>query len=343
MKLKLLTGILIFILSCNPVPPYQQAQNPSVGPTNDATNLNSVTTTTEEERNRERDELLAQQTERCRDESKSHECRKDCKTMYKRSEDKEDCERLSPDVIEELLAVHDALEGAETEQVNVEDFKNYLKVSTNGLERVIEEYRQRNAKKFLEWVTDDEDITDIVAGYDDNFRILNLLLRKATGSFNTSDPHRPFIKKTFLDSRTLFELAIYNGNEIALDWFLDFIFVKKGGCETSDDDGRRANCFKEICKIGNSFSNEGSGKTTKRSNWLTYSGYFESYIIDIIDDSIFGVASGTNNNLGGNPPTCWTKGTNTGAGEINDIDDLGDPERDFFKELCQTKTDASCL
>ena len=275
---------------------------------------------------REREELFRRERDRCRDESSNHQCKKDCKLMYKRSADRKDCERLSEDTIEDILAVHENLEDLDTGDIDLEDLETYLKVSINGLTQLIEDYGKTDARNMLEWITDDEDIAEIFEGYDEDFEFLQTLLDEATsGASQTHD----FFTYTISNDKSLFEMAL--GNEVALDWFLDFLFATDSNCNTGREyNTPTARCFKIICEIGNNFDGSRAGR--RRSQWLQDSSSFESYIRSIIEEDVLANASPAP------PATCWIKGTS--SGQINSVQDL--PNNDFLDGLCK-HTSGNCF
>ena len=266
-----------------------------------------------------REEMFRRERDRCRDESDNHQCKRDCKLIYKRSADRKDCERLSEDTIEDILAVHEDLEDADPGDIDLEHFENYLKVSINGLIQLIASYRKPDAKNLLDWIASDPEVAEIFEGYDDDFRVLSYLL-ETLKDFDASNTklYKPFIED--IHGSTLFEIGIDYGNEIALDWFLEFIFETKGGCDPGSGSNKN-DCFKTICTIGKGFD-----RPKRRPNWLDESDSFEDYIEDIIENDVLGNSSPTGSS--GNDK-CW----NTSS--ISTISDLDLTNDTWFEGLCK--------
>ena len=233
----------------------------------------------------------------CEDESQNHRCKEQCRTIYRRSDDKEDCEELAAEQINRLMNVHDILKRADDDDlrnIDLEDLEVYLNVSIAGFDDLIRDYRSGEARDVLTWIANNDEIADILRDEDDQYKTLEQLL-KTLESFSSSELEDPFTED--INRGTLFEVAIYARNETAVTWFLEYIFNVSSSC--NNDDEVSIGCFTVICKIGDGFEDEDF-----LEDWFSFNS-FENYMDDIIEEGI---------NAGNSPK--WS------ATAITDTDDL---------------------
>ena len=241
-------------------------------------------------------------TDACEDQRSSHECFERCEEMYPRSDDEDECLELDVDDIDAIYSVYEALDTASSrsfKSISAEDFNAFLDVSISGLDSIIRDYDRGNkAQEFIEWLAIDDEIADIMYDEDDDFRRLGSLLRFVSRSSNLETP---------LISRDNFiELAVFEGNTPALDYFLDYILEKHTSCGTSEANRYRIDCLNVICKIGKSV------RPGYRRSFIDDSDVLTEFLEEIISRGI---------NSGASAPD-WKKGPLDA--EINDIDDLDD-------------------
>ncbi len=235
----------------------------------------------------------------CEDKAKDHKCKKQCKTMYKRTDDWEECEELSPDDIEKILDVHDILEEADDRNlngINSDDLEVYLDISPKGFSDLIREYRTSEAEDVLVWITENKNAAETLNEGSDNYSILEELLSKLY-DFSESELEKPFTRE--IDERTPFEMAIDFSNDEAGEWFLNYIFDTDNDCN-GDDERVTSACFTVICKIGNGFQ-----KTSFINRWLNFRS-FDSYIEEIIEEDI---------NAGSDP--MWSSSAINSVGDLS--------------------------
>ena len=262
-------------------------------------------------------------TEKCEDKDKKHKCYEYCDDMFRSNRDEEDCEELTVAQVEAMWELYELLEDPdadELEDINSEVFDLYLNISIKSLDDLIGKYSRSDAKEFLIWLINNEEIAKIFRKEDDNHKSLEALLKKFSGSYTSSghDISQPFLKK--LDRDKLIEEAM--GSELILEWFQDYINEKNNACK-SDTDTR--GCFAVYCKIGNGIDD------TARDDWMD-SDDFESYIEDIIDEKVNSrQGTGNNRNTSG-----WIHETAAGSSN-NEIEDTGDLEN-WVDDLCQGLT-----
>ena len=246
----------------------------------------------------------------CEKEDRDHECKDQCKEIYRRIRDRDDCEELTVSQVEGLYRIFTALESpvkSQLRQIDPEDFDVFLNISIAALEDLIDDWSSREAKEFLYWLINNEDAATVFEKEDDDYDTLTALLRKVR-PFNFTNIHEPFITGRFI------EVAVNSGNEKVIEWFMEYIEDKNNAC--GNETVSKA-CFTVYCKIGNRIN-----KNAMKS--LMGFDSFASYIEDIVDDKI-NATNGVHSNVG----TGWTYGD--GNGEYEDSGDITD---NWVKDLC---------
>ena len=343
MKLKLtFFCLLASSLSCMLPPGYQQgafpsqqvgqqgAQQPGGGanyiPNNIPPDRSDEDYENMKNNDRNRDQVLSRSKSRrkgddCGDEAKGHECISLCREIYKRRDDRDDCEDLTVPQVYALADVYDVLEDPDEDalrELDVEDVKVFLNLSIAGLDNLIREYSKNDAKNVLTWIAEDEDIAEELEDGDDDSKTLEKLLLKIS-KFSETDVEKPFGVEIDSDL-TLFELAFNADNESAVDWFLYYVFDKSNHCaEDVGDDGNDIECITVICKIGHGFEDEG----------------MREVVLDFDSWSDFlGLAIKNSRNSGAWCPDTIRTG-NTKPTSVEDLEDLN--EGDWVKTLCKGK------
>ena len=257
----------------------------------------------------------------CETEDKDHECKEMCKEVYGRIGDKKDCEELTVVQIEKIYDLWKLLEEPDEDElaeIELEDFEVYLNISIASLEDLIDdEWNSREAKEFLYWLINDEDVAKLFEKEDDEYDTLTELLKKIK-RFEYSEIDKPFVTK--IDKERLMEVAIDSGNEDVVEWFMNYIEDKNSSCRK---DNVSKSCFEVYCRIGDGIGDD------YMEDWLGYDK-FESYIEDIIEDKIN--ADNSDHPLyenRGDGISGWNYGD--GEGQFEDINDISD---DWVKDLC---------
>ena len=240
--------------------------------------------------------------ENCEDERSGHECYDLCKKMYRRGEDKEECTELTPDNIEAMYDVWLALKSGRLnnlESIELDPLDWFLNTSIAGFDSLIREYSKSEAEDVLIWIAENDDAAEIIADEDTDFETLEELL-SIVDRFDLSSVESPFIKE--IDRKTLFEYAINTGNDIAMDYFLDYFFQTHRSCRSNNITSA---CLTLVCKIGASIDER------DREDILD-SNIFSDFAESIIDGTINGATSASGQK--------WIKGT--GDDKIDSINDL---------------------
>ena len=277
----------------------------------------------------DRDDVIRSSRERysknyCEDEDKNHDCFDQCRDIYTRRADKNDCEELSIDQIERLVEIHEFLEDSDEDDlpsIDPEDFDVYLNISIQPLDQLVRKYNKSEAKDFVVWLIKDEDIFDIFQKEDDEYDTFESVLESVSGTNipngdtsldNIVTIYDPFLERIESGDK-LMELAIDSGNENIVEWFMEYIFEKSEVCQHQE---LAVGCFEIYCKIGEDIDED------YRDDWLSYYK-FEDYLDEIIE-------RGTNRRDPSTiePPYYWTT-------PVNKIENTGDTE-DWLNDLCKS-------
>ncbi len=248
----------------------------------------------------------------CEDEDRDHDCKEQCRDIYSRRSEREDCEELSISQIERLEDLHDRVKDPDKDDleddVDHDDFDVYVNIDIRPLDKYIGRYSTREAKEFLVWMIENPDIAKVFEKEDDDYNAFDRLLKRLK-SFSGNDHHLPFIAKVEGSDR-LMEVAVESGSEEVVEWFQDYINEKNSDCES---DETSVDCFKVYCKIGDEMKNDIA------EDWLGYEN-FEDYINDIIEE-------GTNKSGTTNEVHYWGASSNL-------YEDSGDISGNWVDKLC---------
>ena len=264
----------------------------------------------------------AKQGDSCEDKSESHECYSLCKDMYKRVEDKEECWELNPDKIEGMHDVWRALETgrpSQLEDISAENLDYFLNLSIAGFDFLIREYRRTKAENVLVWIAENTKVAEVMRDEDRDFETLEGLLSLVV-RFDLDTVENPFTYD--INRNTLFEYAISTGNDVAMDYFLDYFFQTHKSCRKTNKIS--VGCLTVVCKIGFAIDER------DRADILD-SHIFSEFMKKIIKNRINGAASADGQK--------WIKGAgNNKIDKISDIDDTWADEEwnpdDLSKPVC---------
>ena len=234
-------------------------------------------------RDEDRDRVLRDSRSRykgkaCEDEARGHDCKDQCRDIYTRRGDKEDCEELSVSQVEVLHELHELLEDPDDDalaEIDDEDFDVYLNISIDPLDKLIGRYSKKEAREFLIWLIESESSANVFEKEDEDFKAFENLLENISGNISGTTIYEPFLAK--LDgSDKVMEVAIESGSEEIIEWFMDFINEKNSDCEEDEED---VDCFKMYCKIGDDIDSD------YRDDWIGFE-QFEDYIDGIIEEGV---------------------------------------------------------
>ena len=241
--------------------------------------------------------------ESCESERESHECYDLCKEIY--TKDRDECLEEDPDIIEKIYDVYKDIEKSnDFNKIDLNDFKQYIDVSTSSLLSIIRDYSRGEAEDMLVWIAENNKVAEILSGEDEDFRILDDLLSTIT-SFDSREVQEPFIRD--IDRDTLMDYALQAGNDEALDYFLEYVFRTSRSCDKKLSTG----CLEVICLIGR-------GSVDRDRDYYLDSPVFEDFMSDIIKEKI----NSTTRTVINTPENA--DGWDYGTGAIDSVSDLGD-------------------
>ncbi|MGI9549324.1 MAG: hypothetical protein ACR2M7_05075 [Bdellovibrionales bacterium] len=175
-------------------------------------------------------------------------CKEICEDIFKDNRDEKKCGRLSRDDAEDLKDVFVAFQDVELEDIKEESLAIFVKIS---LEPLIKEARNRrsysrgDAKDVLTYIVDDDDITELFAKEDSDFRFLEALLSRVDDNVVhalSEDKDDSFMG-----------IAIYNENEEALDWVRGYFEEGTGSynrdCDSLSSSNKEACVFDKYCRL----------------------------------------------------------------------------------------------
>ena len=237
------------------------------------------------------------------------DCEEICKDIYKDRGDRNECEELEVNLIEDLKEVYEALEDGDEDdfrEIDSELFDAYLNTGISGLDDIIEDYSSREAKEFLLWLIDDQDISNIFIKEDDDYKILITLFKAIESNYDEKGDTWTVFDEKIDSSDTLMELVLESGSEEIMDWFLSYINDINTEC---DKDTESEACFQVYCNIGKELD-------PNEDDWHEDFEDFQDYLDDIISAKV--------NQDHWEPETVRSKGTK--EDDIEDLEDLLDEQ-----------------
>lgn len=250
--------------------------------------------------------------------NESDECWEQCKEIYQRLRDAEDCQGLNTG---QILAIYESFKMFEYpklgDEINKPAFDLYLNVSTSSLEKVIKDYNKNTAERVFFWIIEDSELAEIFIKEDKDYRLISALLSEIQ-DFQLQDIYRPFIKN--LNGERLIEHAMKADSEIILKWFHDFINEKNRACK---NEPVSRDCFSVYCKIGKKIDDD------SKELWLDFD-FFSDYLQEIIDHRV-NSQEGVDDH---NNPNGWRHKDAPGRSrdQISKVRDLD--RKDWVDELC---------
>ena len=239
------------------------------------------------------------------------DCEEICKDIYKDRGDRNECEELEVNLIEDLKEVYEALEDGDEDdfrEIDSELFDAYLNTGISGLDDIIEDYSSKEAKEFLLWLIEDQDISNVFIKEDDDYKILITLFKAIDSDYKEKTETWKIFDEKIDSSDKLMEVVLESGSEEMMDWFLSYINDINTACEK---DTESPECFTVYCKIGNDLQDDDD-----KENWHEDFEDFQDYLDDIISEET--------NRAKWQPPEVRSGGTK--ENDIEDLDDLLDEQ-----------------
>ena len=194
-------------------------------------------------------ERINEDTDKCEDKNKWcynqekwHDCYDYCDDLYYTRENKRHCERMTVTEVEALWNLYQLLDDPDSEElskIDVEDFKFYLHKTGKGsrgagvwsssLDHLIKDYSVWEAKEFLIWLIENEEIAKLFKSYDNDwgadhdYNTLDLLFKRFKGNYKSNNE----IDESFVTGLEISLLLRKTAkSDFVLEWFQDYINEK---------------------------------------------------------------------------------------------------------------------
>ena len=241
---------------------------------------------------------------KCEGDSK---CEDYCKDIYNRRSVREDCLELARAQVDKLWDIYEIFENPKDDDlvsIDPDDFKVFVEIDLRPLDVLIGKFSSSESKRVLAWIAEESDITEVFQDEDDEYRLLEELLRE----INTNK--KQALSKNLSGGDSFIEIAI-SENEVALEWVHNFFNEE---CESRSDD--------EVCIFQDWYCQ----LDLKDDQWdeLVGSDDFAQIIDDILED--FQVDGATTSDP---DPEWWDLDEEI---EARDLDITG--EDNELEELC---------
>ncbi len=212
------------------------------------------------------------------------DCEEICDDIYRSRRDQNDCEEFSVAQVERFEEIYEILEDPDEDDlqdIDVSedgDFDAFINISIEPLHKLVGKYSSREAKDFLAWIANNEDVAERLEDEDDDYEVLDALLDELNTEAFTA-------LATNIDSSDNFmDLAVVASNEKALEWIHEYLESEHDNC-SSDTNTNKEACLTHYCALGADMDDDNA------EDLLGDYEYFQDYIDDIISDEIFGDTS----------------------------------------------------
>ena len=199
------------------------------------------------------------------------DCKEICDDIFK-GRDSKKCGRLSKNKVKDLKDVFVAFQDVDLDDVETEDLATFIKISLEPLTKEARRYKGRDSEDVLAYIADDDDITELFAREDTDFRYLETLLREVDDNLVKA------LSKGGNDS--FMAIAIYDENEEALDWVREYFEEGTNNPynRDCDDEGtnKEACVFDKYCRMAEKLS------VDSRKDFLDISSEFEDLLEDVV-------------------------------------------------------------
>ncbi len=200
-------------------------------------------------------------------------CVKRCKAIYKSSRDETRCGRLSEDEVEDLEDVFEVLEDPtedDLEDLDVEDLKKFLKVSNTPLERESNRYSSADAKAFLFYIAENDEVAEVLRSEDSGFEILDNLLEELD-----EDTVEALVDRLGRGNDSFMETIIEYENLEALAWVHEYLEDGTNGYNANCNGNDRC-IFDKYCRMADELD-----ASERRDLYET--GDFEDFLEDDVN------------------------------------------------------------
>ena len=146
-------------------------------------------------------------------------CQEICDEIFELREDRELCEEFSMEDVEKLRVVSKIFKDFDRKNstsLDLKDLEFLLNISSDPLEKTLEQMSDNQKDDFLVWLAADPEATGIVGNAEKEFEFLKQVLGPSESDILSR------INKPIDDEDTVIEIALNKNNRSILEWFHDF-------------------------------------------------------------------------------------------------------------------------
>ncbi len=253
--------------------------------------------------------------------STDDDCRDDCRDIYSRRKEKNECEELSITQVDRLKTIYETLEDPDEDdllEIDVTkngDFDIFINIDIKPLHDAVGKYKKGEAGDVLAWIAKHTEVATIFSKEDNDYEVLSRLLKKLDSNTFTALGTRIESRKNFMD------LAVVASNEAALEWIFEYIEETDNDCKESDDSNRE-DCLESYCGLAEDMDEDNA------DGLLDYD-FFSGLIEDFIEDGINGDDDTSNGDDRPGSGKAWDADPGSDS-RFEDIDDLNE----WWTDLC---------
>ena len=195
------------------------------------------------------------------------QCEEYCKDIYNRRSVREDCLELARAQVDKLWEIYEIFENPKNDDLEIidpDDFKVFVEIDLRPLDVLIGKFSGSEAKRVLAWIAEESDISEVFQDEDDEYRLLEELLREI------DTDQKQALSKNLSGGDSFIEIALADEGS-ALDWIHNFISEE---CDSSSKE--------EVCILQDWYCH----LELKDDQWDNLVGYenFALIIDDILED-----------------------------------------------------------
>ena len=176
------------------------------------------------------------------------ECEDMCEDIYRRRLNRKDCKELAVVQVKRMKDVFDVLKRKSTKDfpnINLKDLGVLLNISPEPIEKLFTEYGSTKARSTLYWIADDVDVADLFESEDEEFILLDSLLKEINSNPSSS------LSRNLEDGERFHEVALAKDNQSALSWIHSYFEDEL--CKTHDSNEAQEACvLTQYCLVSQS-------------------------------------------------------------------------------------------
>ena len=207
-------------------------------------------------------------------------CEDMCSDIFTRRSDKKDCEALSVIQVEKIYDINEFLEDADIESlqdINLKDFKVFLNINPEPVEKHLKEIGSSKAKDLLYWIASEDDVASLFESEDEDYLILEAIFQELKRDVTDA------LQRRIHDGDLYHEVALLHNNEEALSWVHGYFEDKL--CDEDDDDEADACLLTQYCLLDSSLHEDFSADILE--DYRTLNKFLDRYIEEPPEDDLW--------------------------------------------------------